>query len=116
MSACDVFAMPSFEEPFGLVFAEAMAMCRPVVAISSGGALEVVSDGETGLLSPPGDPDALAENLCRILGDRTLGLQMGRAGRRRVEKEFSPERLSSDFAQLYTSLIGGTSERLARAI
>ena len=52
-AACDVFALPSFEEPFGLVFAEAMAMKRPVVALANGGTLEVVDHGRNGLLSAP---------------------------------------------------------------
>ena len=64
MAAADVFAMPSVGEPFGLVYAEAMAMELPVVALDSGGAPEVVQHGITGLLSAPGDLDALADNLC----------------------------------------------------
>ena len=51
MAAADVFAMPSHEEPFGLVFVEAMAMELPVVALADGGTLEVVEHGATGLLS-----------------------------------------------------------------
>ena len=51
LAACDVFALPSFEEPFGLVFAEAMAMKRPVVALANGGTPEVVEHGKCGLLS-----------------------------------------------------------------
>ena len=66
MAAGDVFAMPSHDEPFGLVFVEAMAMCRPVVAVADGGTLEVVEHGRSGLLSPWGDHDQLATNL-RIL-------------------------------------------------
>jgi glycosyltransferase involved in cell wall biosynthesis len=50
--ACDVFALPSFEVPFGLVFAEAMAIKRPVVALTNGGTPEVVEHGKCGLLSP----------------------------------------------------------------
>ena len=52
MAACDVFTMPSFEEPFGLVFLEAMAMKRPVVSLNNGGTPEVVEHGRSGLLSP----------------------------------------------------------------
>src|SRR3989442_221995 len=81
MAACDVFALPSFEEPFGLVFAEAMAMKRPVVALTNGGTPEVVEHGKCGLLSPPGDVDALAANLLRLLGDPALRTQFGEYGR-----------------------------------
>jgi glycosyltransferase involved in cell wall biosynthesis len=96
--------MPSFEEPFGLVFAEAMAMGKPVVALASGGALEVVADGETGLLSPPGDAGALADNISRLLADPALRESMGRAGRERVERLFRSERLCEDYAAFYHSL------------
>ena len=61
MAAADVFAMPSHEEPFGLVFLEAMAMRRPVVALADGGTLEVVEHGKTGLLSTWEDVAQLAD-------------------------------------------------------
>ena len=63
MAAADVYAMPSHEEPFGLVFLEAMAMRRPVVALADSGTLEVVEHGRSGLLSTWGDIDQLAANL-----------------------------------------------------
>jgi type III pantothenate kinase len=97
--------MPSFEEPFGLVFAEAMAMGKPVVALASGGALEVVADGETGLLSPPGDAAALAANISLLLADPERRDRMGRAGRDRVERLFRPERLCGDYAALCHTLV-----------
>ena len=56
MAAADVFAMPSLEEPFGLVYLEAMAMQLPVVALDSGGTPEVVEHGRSGLLCPPRRP------------------------------------------------------------
>ena len=68
MAACDVFALPSFLEPFGLVFAEAMAMSRPIVALNNGGSPEVVEHGISGLLSSAGDTEALAANLRRHRG------------------------------------------------
>src|SRR5450432_434011 len=67
LAACDVFSLPSLEEPFGLVFAEAMAMKRPVVALTTGGTPEVVEHGKSGLLSSPGDIDGLAANLLQLL-------------------------------------------------
>lgn len=105
MAACDIFSLPSFEEPFGLVFAEAMAMKRPVVALTNGGTPEVVEHGKCGLLSPPGDIDALAANLLRLLGDPALRLQFGEYGRSRVEQHFTPQRMASDFAALYARLL-----------
>jgi glycosyltransferase involved in cell wall biosynthesis len=105
MAACDVFSLPSFEEPFGLVFAEAMAMRRPVVALTNGGTPEVVEHGKCGLLSHPGDIDALAANLLRLLDDPALRSQFGEYGRRRVEEHFTPRRMASDFAALYARML-----------
>jgi glycosyltransferase involved in cell wall biosynthesis len=105
LAACDVFSLPSFEEPFGLVFAEAMAMKRPVVALTNGGTPEVVEHGKCGLLSPPGAIDALAANLLRLLDDPALRTQFGEYGRLRVEKHFTPQRMASDFAALYARML-----------
>jgi glycosyltransferase involved in cell wall biosynthesis len=105
LAACDVFSLPSLEEPFGLVYAEAMAMKRPVVALTTGGTPEVVEHGKCGLLSPPGDIDALAANLLRLLGDRALRAQFGEYGRSRVEEHFTPQRMASDFAALYARML-----------
>lgn len=105
LAACDIFALPSFEEPFGLVFAEAMAMKRPVVALSNGGTPEVVEHGKCGLLSPPGDIDALAANLIRLLDSPELRTEFGEHGRLRVEQHFAPQRMASDFAALYARML-----------
>lgn len=106
LAACDVFALPSFLEPFGLVFAEAMAMKRPVVALNNGGSPEVVEHERSGLLSPPGDIEALSANLLRLLRDPALRSRFGENGRRRVEVQFSPQRLAVDVCDLYERLIG----------
>ena len=105
LAACDVFSLPSFEEPFGLVFAEAMAMKRPVVALNNGGTPEVVEHGKCGLLSAPGDIDGLAANLLLVLGDPALRTQLGEYGRSRVERHFTPQRMASDFAELYARML-----------
>jgi glycosyltransferase involved in cell wall biosynthesis len=102
--ASDVLAMPSHEEPFGLVYVEAMAARRPVVAIDNGGTPEVVLDGVTGLLSPAGDIATLAANLRVLLTDHGLGERLGAAGHERAVAEFSPERLAADVAAIYRSL------------
>jgi glycosyltransferase involved in cell wall biosynthesis len=75
-------------EAFGLAAAEAMAASLPVIASRVGGLPEVVEDGVTGLLVPPGDPQALARALATLLADPQLRLTMGRAGRARAERLF----------------------------
>jgi glycogen synthase len=100
-----VFACPSVYEPFGLINLEAMACETPVVASAVGGILEVVEDGVTGLLVPPGRPEDLAGALSRVLGDRALARALGRAGRRRVEERFSWASVAERTEQVYAAAI-----------
>lgn len=91
MKALDVFVLPSLEENFPLVVAEAMAAGLPVVATAVGGVPECVSAGETGLLVPPTDAAALADALIGLLGDAPLRRRLGEAARKRVQERFSAE-------------------------
>jgi glycosyltransferase involved in cell wall biosynthesis len=89
----DVFAHPAvWEEAFGLTVAEAMAAGCPVVATRTGATPELVADGETGVLVPPGDPGALAAAIARLADDPALRERLGRAGRRRAEARFDVAR------------------------
>jgi glycosyltransferase involved in cell wall biosynthesis len=89
MDAMDVVLHTSVtREPFGRVMIEAMAVGRPVIAPAEGGPRVIVADGETGLLVPPRDPDALAAAMTALLTDPTRRAAMGRAGRARVEALF----------------------------
>jgi glycosyltransferase involved in cell wall biosynthesis len=105
MAACDVFTLPSFEEPFGLVFLEAMAMQRPVVAVDNGGTPEVVVNGETGLLSPAWDVDALAENILSLLRDPERRARLGANGRARVLQHFDPQRAARAAGAAYRAVL-----------
>lgn len=109
MAAADVMAMPSFEEPFGLVYAEAMAMKKPVIAISSGGTPEVVEHGKSGLLSPEGDDEALAANIRQLILNPELRREMGEYGRRTVEERFVPSTLAKNVSRVYDKLLGRAS-------
>jgi glycosyltransferase involved in cell wall biosynthesis len=84
-----VVAVPSHREGFGVACAEAMAHGRPVVASAVGGLLDLVVDGETGLLVPPGDVAALRAALESLLGDEALRRRLGEAARERVRTHFS---------------------------
>lgn len=101
LNAFDLFVLPSLTEGFGLAALEAMAASLPVVATAVGGVPEVVVDGETGLLVPPRDAAALAAAIERLLGDPELAAKMGRAGRERVTKLFTIERMTSAVMALY---------------
>ncbi len=106
LAACDLYTMPSFEEPFGLVYVEAMAMKRPVIALESGGVPEIVEHGKSGLLSQPRDIDGLAANIVTLLRDPALRARMGEHGRREVLARFTPARMAADAERVYQSLAG----------
>lgn len=114
MATCDIFAMPSYEEPFGIVYLEAMALQKPVVALDNGGTREVVTAGTTGLLSPPYDIPALAANLEQLLDDPGLRARMGSAGRQRLIDHFTPRRLAADTAQVYEQVVAARASRRVR--
>jgi starch synthase len=100
-----VFVCPSIYEPFGLINLEAMACGTPVVATRVGGIPEVVVDGETGWLVPPGDEAALARALHGALADPARARRMGEAGRRRVEAHFSWDRIAERTLAVYRDAI-----------
>ena len=85
---CDIFALPSRGEGFGLVYLEAMACAKPVIGGAHGGAPEVILDGKTGYLVEHGDAAQLATALETLLEDPKLREEMGRRGKQRVEDEF----------------------------
>jgi glycosyltransferase involved in cell wall biosynthesis len=92
-------------EPFGRVLLEAMALEKPVIASGDGAVPEILVDGVTGYLFPPNDADALAARLRGLLGDREAVTAMGRAGRQRLEAEFSITRNLAQTQQLYDRLL-----------
>jgi glycosyltransferase involved in cell wall biosynthesis len=105
LAELDVFALPSWTEGLPLVVLEAMARRRPVVATKVGGTPEVVVDGETGLLVPPRDPEALAAALRRLLEDAELRRRLGDAGYARVRDRFSAEAMTRRVLELYDEVL-----------
>ena len=97
MSACDVFAMPNREtrdgsvEGFGIVFLEANACGKPVIAGRSGGAPDAVVDGVTGFLVDPYDFEQVGQAITKLLDDSSLAARLGQQGRQRVEREYKWE-------------------------
>jgi glycosyltransferase involved in cell wall biosynthesis len=101
IAGCDVVCLPSLAEGIPLVLLEAMAQGKPVVATAVGGTPELVVDGETGFLVPPGDAAALKRKLAVILSDPDLAAVFGRAGRERVRASFSAAAMSEAVLRLY---------------
>jgi len=104
LSHATVFACPSIYEPLGIVNLEAMACGTAVVGSRTGGIPEVVADGETGLLVPVGEPEALAAALNALLGDPDRAGAMGQAGRKRAVAEFGWPAIAAQTAELYAEL------------
>lgn len=97
---CDVFAMPSRKEGFGIVFLEAMFYKKPVIAGDHGGSREIVEDGRTGILVQHGDIESITEAILRVLSDRERASKMGLAGYRRLLSEYTYERFREKFLNL----------------
>ena len=114
MSWCDVFALPSWDEPFGTVYAEAMAFEKPVVACAGQGISEIVKDGVQGLLVRPGDIGSLADAFRSILGNPERARRLGRAGRELVDAELNYGALSSQLIQIYRQIQPGPAEPAAK--
>jgi glycosyltransferase involved in cell wall biosynthesis len=93
---------------------EAMAAALPVVATAVGGSAELVLDARTGFLVPSGDPASLAARLLTLLRAPDLAAELGRAGRRRIEGEFSSRRLRDRVTELYREMIEGSRTATAR--
>ena len=105
LAVMDVLVLPSLYEGLPNAVLEAMAAGKPVIATRVGGTPEVVEDEVTGLLVPPRDPEALAQAIIALLQDRERAKAMGRAGRERVEKHFSVERMVQQTEDLYKELV-----------
>ena len=108
MAACDIYTMPSFEEPFGMVYLEAMCMKKPVVALDNGGTREVVEHTKSGLLSEPGNIDQLAKNIITLMYDKRARERMGSYGRLIAETKFTPERMAEDMSKIYYKILNQT--------
>lgn len=105
LGGASMCVLASVTEGISLTILEAMASGLPMVATRVGGTPEVVVDGVTGILVPPGDPAALAGGLLRIWRDPELGARLGEAGRRRVESYFDVRRMVTEYQLLYLDVL-----------
>ncbi len=101
-----VVVVPSMGEGFGMVALEAMERSRPVIAAAIGGLGELVRDGETGLLVPPGEAGPLCDAIVRVAGDLELARRMGEAGRRRALSRFLQQFCTDRTELLYEGALG----------
>ena len=104
-----VVVVPSMGEGFGMVALEAMERARPVIAAEIGGLGELVQDGVTGFLVPPGEADPLEEAIVRLAGNPSRAAQMGKAGRRRALEHFLQERCTDRTELLYEGALTARS-------
>ena len=106
LASLDLYVHPALMEGFGIAVIEAMAMGKAVVATTTGGLPEVVAQGETGLLVPPGDVESLAVTVVSLLEDKVKREQMGRNGMVRAQERFSLAASVMQMEQLYGEVLG----------
>jgi colanic acid/amylovoran biosynthesis glycosyltransferase len=115
MSSAQLSCVPSVVAPSGdaeglpLVVLEAMAMGLPVISFAPGGVTDAILDGETGLLAPERDEDALAVHLDRALGDPELCRRMGDAGRARVREHFDLRKQTAKLEEIYKGVLAAAA-------
>ena len=114
-AAADIIAHTSTApEPFGRTVIEAMMNGRPVVAANAGALPEIVVNGTTGILTPPGDDAALADALVSLLSSETRRAQMGNAARQRAEAEYTLEKMTRRMEQFYRLTVQSKIENANR--
>ena len=102
---CSLLCVPSREESFGIVYAEAMAHGKPVVALDVAPVNELVLNGITGLLTPPGRSDLLAHAIKTLLTDEALAQRMGKEGKKRFSETFEAGRVMQRLLAVYKSVV-----------
>lgn len=111
LSTMDVFTLPSLSEGLPLSLLEAMAAGIPVVVTDVGGMPEVIDDGQTGLIVPKGDVEALASKVLFLLQNPSVAVKMGAAGRSCARERFCLERMVAEYRGLYSKALASISPR-----
>ncbi|OGW53849.1 MAG: hypothetical protein A2Y81_04405 [Nitrospirae bacterium RBG_13_43_8] len=104
LSAIDMLVIPSLLEGFPMIALEGMAMAKPTIATRIEGIIEQITDGETGLLVPSKDANALANAINRLINQPDLVLRLGMNARQKVEEDFSVGKMIAETEKIYTSL------------
>ena len=101
----DILVLPSLNEGMGKVLVEGMALGKPIIASNVGGIIDLVRNGENGILVPPGDSDALGEAILQLLKDKNLSEKLGKNGKAMVYPEFDASVMVKQIDDLYESLL-----------
>jgi glycosyltransferase involved in cell wall biosynthesis len=105
MAACDIVALPSSKEGLSIAVMEAMALRRPVIATDVAGMPELVRNGETGMLIPPENVDALAQAMLHIYQDKNLATQLAQQGRALLEEKFDQRHCLAEVERFLCSVV-----------
>lgn len=105
LEACDIFIQPSIEEAFGLVFVEAGAKAKPVIATSVGGIKEIIIPKVTGILVPPASPEALKHALTLLINSSALRTQYGDDGYQRITEKFSLNAMVKKYTEIFNIIV-----------
>jgi glycosyltransferase involved in cell wall biosynthesis len=111
LRAADLFVFPSVFEGLGISLVEALACGLPAIGSRTGGIVDVIDDGRSGLLVPPGDAPSLAQAMRQLLADAARRAEMGRVGRRDVLARFDERDAVAKYRALFASLDGAASRR-----
>lgn len=103
--SCQIFVAPSRFESFGLIFIEAMAHGKPVIALEAGGATEIIDSGVDGILVPPEDTSALAAAIARLAEDGALRSAMGKAAKLKFQRQYTTEKMAVQMVAAYRDVI-----------
>ncbi|MFC1912151.1 glycosyltransferase family 4 protein [Chloroflexota bacterium] len=104
-AACDIFALHTMYEAFGIVLAEAMASGKPVISTSVGSVPEVIDDGQTGLVIPAEDSLALSKAILKLVENKELRLMMGRAGLEKARREYGWAGIIEGYLREYEAVL-----------
>lgn len=116
LAACDYFILPSLWEGLPMALIEAMASGLPIVATEVSGSKQVMNDGKTGLLVPPGDSHALAQALTKLISQPNFACEMANSARERIQESYSVEKQTDEHIDLYMAKLFPSSKRLQEAI
>lgn len=111
MAACDIFCLPSWSEGFGVVYLEAMANGKPVIAVKGQGIDAVIREHSTGLLVEPKDVQSLVTVLRQLMTNEAMRNEMGEKGKKIVLQEFTWAHCAQKYLQLYSEVLANKSEK-----